>query len=75
MIDGGCGGEEAAKTFKICLKLLKCTYIIYVNLLVLEMIAQSLRIFVKKKKSLPKRDLFNHFEANISINLIKPRRS
>lgn len=27
MIDGGCGGEEAAKTFKICLKLLKCTYI------------------------------------------------
>lgn len=27
MIDGGCGGEEAAKTSKICLKLLKCTYI------------------------------------------------
>lgn len=64
MIDGGCGGEEAAKTFKICLKLLKCTYIIYVNLLVLEMIAQSLRIFVPKKK--------NHTQKEICLTILKP---
>lgn len=74
MIDGGCGGEEAAKTFKICLKLLKCTYICK-SFSFRNDCAKPKNICPKKKKSHPKRDLFNYFEANISINLIKPRRS